>query len=377
MLLRYRFQSLIVLFSVALLTSQHPAAQQPAAPQPAAQQPAQAPQQPGVTFRAEANFVEVHAIVTDREGAFVKDLTAEDFEIHEDGRVVKPTVFQLVDLPVERPFTPANASAPVEADVRSTSRTFDGRIYILLLDDLHTSITRTPLVKEARETVHRGVPRRKRPGRGRPHERPAGRRAGVDEQPPAAAGGHRPVHRPQAAVGQRREARRAPARGSRRAGRFGRNDGAAYARGGATRARRERPARSRARHQCAARAGGDRERLELARRRPGPPQGAAVLQRRHRLRHLRTVQPELCVRARAGHAAGDCRGAARERERVRRGSARAEPVRRRPRGDQRALRLPAARVRQFPRRAAGAAPLAGEPHRHVGTDRRPRHRQQE
>ncbi len=53
---------------------------------------------------------------------------------------MKPTVFQLIDLPIEQPFIPANATAPIEPDVRATSRTFDGRIYVLLLDDLHTSI---------------------------------------------------------------------------------------------------------------------------------------------------------------------------------------------------------------------------------------------
>src|SRR5688572_6355550 len=147
MLFRYGPSSLMVLVSLALLTSGHPAAQQ-AAPQPAASQQSQTPQ-PGVTFRAEANFVEVHAIVTDRDGAFVRNLTADDFEIVEDGRPVTPAVFQLVDLPVERPFTPANAPAPLDPDVRSTRRTFDGRIYVILLDDLHTSIMRTPAVKDA------------------------------------------------------------------------------------------------------------------------------------------------------------------------------------------------------------------------------------
>jgi VWFA-related protein len=140
---RYRLPSLVALCGAALLATAHPSAQQPAA-----QEPPPGSQQPPVTFRAEANFVEVHAIVTDRQGAFVKDLTAADFEVIEDGRPVKPTVFQLVDLPIERPFIPANASAPIEPDVRAVNRTFDGRIYVLLLDDLHTSITNTPAVKQ-------------------------------------------------------------------------------------------------------------------------------------------------------------------------------------------------------------------------------------
>ena len=105
-------------------------------------------QQPSVTFRTETNFVEVHAIVTDQKGAFVKDLTREDFEVYEDGRLQAPTVFSLVDVPLEKPFIPLNASVPIEPDVRATTRTFDGRIYILLLDDLHTNVTRTNNVRE-------------------------------------------------------------------------------------------------------------------------------------------------------------------------------------------------------------------------------------
>jgi VWFA-related protein len=130
-----------------MLTAQQPASQQGVA------QP-----QPPVTFRAEANFVEVHAIVTGSDGAFVPGLTADDFEVYEDGRPQKPAVFQFIDLPTERPFTPAGASAPIESDVRSTSRTFDGRIYVLLLDDLHTMVTRSAQVKEgARKFIEQYV----------------------------------------------------------------------------------------------------------------------------------------------------------------------------------------------------------------------------
>jgi VWFA-related protein len=62
--------------------------------------------------------------------------------------VVSPTVFSLVDLPIEPPFAPVNASGPIEPDVRATTRTFDGRIYVLLLDDLHTNVTRTQHVRD-------------------------------------------------------------------------------------------------------------------------------------------------------------------------------------------------------------------------------------
>src|SRR5215204_5742837 len=82
--------------------------------------------QPAVTFRAETNFVEVHAIVTDQKGAFVKDLTRDDFEVYEDGRLQSASVFSLVDVPLEKPFVPLNAAVPIEPDVRQTTRTFDG-----------------------------------------------------------------------------------------------------------------------------------------------------------------------------------------------------------------------------------------------------------
>ncbi|HEY7442105.1 MAG TPA: VWA domain-containing protein [Vicinamibacterales bacterium] len=107
------------------------------------------PEQPATTFRTEVNFVEVHAIVTDETGAFVRGLSRDDFEILEEGRPQKPSVFYLVDLPIERPFTPANATDPIEPDVRATTRTFEGRIYVLLLDDLHTLSTRSLLVRDA------------------------------------------------------------------------------------------------------------------------------------------------------------------------------------------------------------------------------------
>ena len=134
---RYFSLSLILILGASTGSAQQPAAQAPAAQQP-----------PPVTFRAETNFVEVHAIVTDRSGAFVPGLTADDFEVYEDGKLQKPAVFSYVDVPIERPFTPSNASGPIEPDVRSTMRTFDGRIYILLLDDLHTVVTRTNLVRD-------------------------------------------------------------------------------------------------------------------------------------------------------------------------------------------------------------------------------------
>ena len=131
----YRHLWLIAPVCAALVATEQSLAQQP-------------DQQPSVTFRSEVNYVEVHAIVTDEGGAFVRGLTIDDFEIYEAGRLQKPTVFSYIDLPVERPFTPFNAAEPIEPDVRETTRTFEGRIYVLVLDDLHTRFTRTRVVQD-------------------------------------------------------------------------------------------------------------------------------------------------------------------------------------------------------------------------------------
>jgi VWFA-related protein len=109
---------------------------------------AQSDQQPPVTFKLEVNLVEVDAFVTDAQGNPVAGLTASDFEVLEDGKPQKISSFSLVNLPIERAERPLFAAAPIEPDV-ATNRAADGRIYLIVLDDLHTDLTRTPRVKAA------------------------------------------------------------------------------------------------------------------------------------------------------------------------------------------------------------------------------------
>ena len=110
--------------------------------------PTSASQQPGVTFKADVNFVEIHAVVTDERGNVVTDLVKDDFEVFEDGKLRTPSVFSLVDLPIDRPLASYPAQ-PVAPDVRSIARSFDGRLYVIVLDDLHTSALRSQLVRDA------------------------------------------------------------------------------------------------------------------------------------------------------------------------------------------------------------------------------------
>jgi VWFA-related protein len=103
---------------------------------------------PPPTFRLEVNYVEVDAVVTDAQGNAVTDLTLDDFEVREDGRPQQVTTFSTVNLPIERTQPPLFADAPIEPDVQSNT-TAEGRIYTIVLDDLHTRFTNTPRVKQA------------------------------------------------------------------------------------------------------------------------------------------------------------------------------------------------------------------------------------
>ena len=115
-------------------------------------------QQPPVTFRLEVNYVEVDAVVTDEDGAFVDDLTLEDFEVFEDGEPQSVDAFSLINIPVARAERPLFADAPIAPDIASNDRPFDGRVFVLLLDDLHTAPLRTGHVKvAAREFIERHI----------------------------------------------------------------------------------------------------------------------------------------------------------------------------------------------------------------------------
>jgi VWFA-related protein len=108
-----------------------------------AQQPS-----PPVIFRAEVNYVELDAIVTDAQGNVVSDLTQRDFEVLEDGKPQKLATFAHVELPIEKAERPLFASAPIQPDVQ-TNRAVEGRIYLIVLDDNHTAAARTFRVKAA------------------------------------------------------------------------------------------------------------------------------------------------------------------------------------------------------------------------------------
>jgi VWFA-related protein len=107
---------------------------------------------PGVTqqlpsdrrgFRVDVDAVEVDVRVLDDGGQPVRGLTARDFELFEDGVRQPITAFT----PIQVPTVPRGSLARPEPDIQSNRVPFDGRVYAIVLDDLHTHPLRTNRVK--------------------------------------------------------------------------------------------------------------------------------------------------------------------------------------------------------------------------------------
>jgi VWFA-related protein len=125
-------------------------------PQPQTPQP-QTPQPP-ITFKSEVNYVEIDARVTDAQGNFVRDLSRDDFQIVEDGHPQTLTAFSMVDIPIERPDPPLFAKTAIPPDVVSNHTPFEGRIFVLVMDDLNTKFSDTSRTRAAaRQFVERYV----------------------------------------------------------------------------------------------------------------------------------------------------------------------------------------------------------------------------
>jgi VWFA-related protein len=110
------------------------------------QEPRQAP---GVTFQVEVNYVDVDVVVTDAAGNFVNGLGRDDFEILENGRPQKIDTFSMVEIPVEKPVEFVHEGRPVPPDTQTNRKPFDGRVYVIVLDDLDVSAMRSTPLKDA------------------------------------------------------------------------------------------------------------------------------------------------------------------------------------------------------------------------------------
>jgi VWFA-related protein len=113
---------------------------------------------PQPTFRSEVNYVEVDVVVTDGQGRFVPGLTAADFEVTDAGKRQSIEVLHEINVPVEQADRPFLSSTTLASDIASNESSAEGRVYVLLLDDLHTSPGNAYHVRQrAREFIERYV----------------------------------------------------------------------------------------------------------------------------------------------------------------------------------------------------------------------------
>lgn len=99
------------------------------------------------TFKVSVNIVDVDVTVKDAQGNFVTGLTADDFEVFEDGKPQTIQTFSYIELPAQPRTSFAFGGRPVPNDVRSNRDVESGRVYIIVLDDLNVAPLRTAIVR--------------------------------------------------------------------------------------------------------------------------------------------------------------------------------------------------------------------------------------
>jgi VWFA-related protein len=96
-------------------------------------------------LRVETVFVQADAYVSDGRGMPLGGLSADDFEIYEDG--VRKTIeaFRFVRLPL--PGAMASEQEPVAPAERTAVAAGEGRTYVFVLDDLHVAAAHSPRIR--------------------------------------------------------------------------------------------------------------------------------------------------------------------------------------------------------------------------------------
>ncbi|MBI4850649.1 MAG: VWA domain-containing protein [Acidobacteria bacterium] len=102
-------------------------------------QPPQTPQDEDKTIRIDTELIQLDVIVTDKNGHVVNSLKQEDFEIIEDGKKQSISFFSYVKPQIldDKPQNKTKLEQKTNIDVASIEQS--GRIFIVLVDDLHIS----------------------------------------------------------------------------------------------------------------------------------------------------------------------------------------------------------------------------------------------
>ena len=86
-------------------------------------------------FRSGVDAVELDVVATNANGDPVTDLTADDFEVREQGKPQTITSFTRIDIPIEKAERPLFAGRDIEPDVQSNDGP-DGRVYVIAFENV-------------------------------------------------------------------------------------------------------------------------------------------------------------------------------------------------------------------------------------------------
>jgi hypothetical protein len=98
---------------------------------------AQEPQTP--RFRVSVDAVRIDAVVLDKKNNVVRDLSADDFEVLQDGKPQKVTFAQLVPVTVEAPAASSGRTAALGATLLPSTLDQGRRTFVIIVDDLGLS----------------------------------------------------------------------------------------------------------------------------------------------------------------------------------------------------------------------------------------------
>ena len=137
-----------------------------------------AQQQP--TFRSDIALVQLDVRVVDDDGRFVRDLTSSDLQIFEDGQRQTISAFALVDIPIAGGVRQPMA---VPSDVVTNASAGQGRLFVLVLDDLNTHPLRGVTIRELAKCLRRSQPRGRRSARADHDRRQPGSHPRIHREP--------------------------------------------------------------------------------------------------------------------------------------------------------------------------------------------------